>query len=213
MHTCETVYRVRINMIIIEVTVGVGKSTLQKGICRIINESIMLVQDYEHNICLSDFYRGDSCILQKQMIFLFSDYHLLVSSVNRHPESIIVSDYSLERSKIMAKEYLNEYEYEHLFLTCYNYLIGKLNVHHKMLILLYASPERILANIRKRNRFMEREITVQHIDEKQKLIMKELPKYEFDKTVAINCDNVDICNEDFIKELAKEIQSFENIGK
>ena len=39
-------------MIIIEGAVGVGKTTLQKRICEKLNNSYMLVQDFEHNICL-----------------------------------------------------------------------------------------------------------------------------------------------------------------
>lgn len=199
-----------INMIIIEGVPGVGKTTLQKCICRIVERSFMLMQDYEHNICLSDFYKGEPCILQKQMIILFSDYHLLVSSINKHPGDIIISDYSIERSKVMAEENLSSYEYEHLFLPCYNYLIEKLPKHPKMLILLYASPEYIMANIRKRNRSMERQITEQYIDEKQALIMKELPKYKFDQIITFKCDNNDISSENFIKELVQKIRHFEN---
>ena len=141
-------------MIIIEGVMGVGKSTLQKRICQKVSKSYMLIQDFEHNICLKDFYEGNSCLLQKQMIFLFSDYHVLISSMKKHSGRIMVSDFSLERSVIMAKHYLSEYEYESLFLPCYNYLMGQFHAQRKMLILLYASPEHIMENILRRNRSM-----------------------------------------------------------
>ena len=200
-------------MIIIEGAVGVGKTTLQKRICKKLNNSYMLVQDFEHNICLEDFYDGDSCILQKQIIFLFSDYHVLAYALKRFPGKIIVSDYSLERSAIMAKTYLTKYEYESLFLPCYNYLMKKFHMQHKMLILLYASPEHIKDNIKKRNRPMEQAIQLQYIHEKQELLMAEMPKLSFDKVVRIDCDHDNILDESFVERLTKEIMYFENVVK
>ena len=197
-------------MIIIEGAMGVGKSTLQKKICENLDRSYMLVQDFEHNICLKDFYDGESCVLQKQMIFLFSDYHILASTLKKYPGKIIVSDYSLERSAIMAKSYLTEYEYESLFKPCYNYLMGKINAPHKMLLLLYASPEYIKENIKKRNRPMEQEIQLQFIHDKQKLLMDGMPQFSFDKVVRIDCDCENILDDAFIERLTEEIKCFEN---
>jgi len=197
-------------MIIIEGVVGVGKSTLQKRICQKVNKSYMLIQDFEHNICLKDFYEGDSCLLQKQMIFLFSDYHVLISSMKKHPGKIMVSDFSLERSAVMAKNYLSEYEYGSLFLPCYNYLMGQFHVQRKMLILLYASPEHIKENIMRRNRSMEQGIQLRYIQDKQELLMEELPKFAFDKVIRINCDLENILEESLVEQLTREIQCFEN---
>lgn len=197
-------------MIIIEGIVGVGKSTLQKRICQKVNKFYMLIQDFEHNICLKDFYEGDSCLLQKQMIFLFSDYHVLISSMKKNPGKIIVSDFSLERSAVMAKNYLSDYEYESLFLPCYNYLMSSFHSQRKMLILLYASPEHIKKNIMRRNRSMEQDIQLRYIQDKQELLMEELPKFAFDKVIRINCDRENILDESLIEQLTREIQSFEN---
>lgn len=197
-------------MIIIEGVVGVGKSTLQKSICQRINKSYMLIQDFEHNICLKDFYEGDSCLLQKQMIFLFSDYHVLISSMKKHPGKIVISDYSLERSAIMAKRYLSKYEYENLFLPCYNYLIDQFHTQRKMLILLYASPKHIMENIIIRNRSMEQGIQLQYIQDKQELLMEELPKFGFNKVIRINCDRENILNDNLVEQLTEEIHCFEN---
>lgn len=197
-------------MIIIEGVAGVGKTTLQKRICQKVNKSYMLIQDFEHNICLKDFYEGDSCLLQKQMIFLFSDYHVLTSSIKKYPRRIMVSDFSLERSAVMAKNYLSEYEYESLFLPCYNYLMGQFQVQRKMLILLYASPDHIKENIIRRNRSMEQEIQLHYIQDKQELLMEELPRFAFNKVIRINCDCENILDESLVNQLTKTIQCFEN---
>lgn len=197
-------------MIIIEGVMGVGKSTLQREICQRVKMSYGVVQDFEHNVCLKDFYEGDFCIFQKQMIFLFSDYHVLMSSMKKHPGKIMISDYSLERSVIMANSYLSKYEFESLFLPCYNYLVGQLHAQPKMLILLYASPEHIRENIIKRNRAMEQEIQLQYIQDKQDLLMNELPELGFDKVIRINCDCENILDNAFVDHLAGEIQCFEN---
>lgn len=191
---------------------GVGKSTLQKRICKKIDNSYMLIQDYEHNICLKDFYSGESCLFQKQMIFLFSDYHVWISSMKKNPEKIMISDYSLERSVVMAKNYLSTYEYESLFLPCYNYLTGRFQVQQKMLILLYASPEHIKDNIMRRNRPIEQGINLQYIKDKQDLLMKELPQFAFDKIIRINCDCENIFDESLVVQLTKEIQRFEKMS-
>lgn len=198
-----------VSMVIIEGVAGVGKTTLQKMICQKMNNSYMLIQDFEHNICLEDFYQGESCLLQKQMIFLFSDYHVLSSSIIKNLNKIIISDFSLERSDIMAKRYLSKYEYENLFLPCYQYLMEKVQNQRKMLILLYASPEHILENIAKRNRSMERGIQLQYIHERQELLMEELPKYSFDKVVRINCDCENLYDDSLVVKLNREILCFE----
>ena len=197
-------------MIIIEGVMGVGKTTLQREICQRVTTSYCMIQDFEHNVCLKDFYEGDSCLFQKQMIFLFSDYHVLASSMKKYPRKIIVSDYSLERSAVMAKCYLSKYEYESLFLPCYNYLMGQLPAQPKMLIFLHASPKYVKENITRRNRAMEQDIQLQYIQDKQELLMEELPKYGFDKVIRINCDYENILDKVFVDQLAEEIQRFEN---
>ena len=196
-------------MVIIEGMVGVGKSTLQEKLCQKVSNACLLIQDFEHNICLKDFYQGDSCLLQKQMIFLFSDYHVLISAMRKNPHKIIISDFSLERSEIVAKNSLSRFEYETLFTPCYKYLMDQFHDARKLLILLYASPEHIMKNIRKRNRLIEQGIGLQYIQAKQELLIEELPKYPFNKVIRIDCDKENTLDDLLVEKLAREIQCFE----
>ena len=65
--------------IAVEGVMGVGKTTLVNALRS--NFDIEAVeQDFEHNICLDDFYASMDCAFQKQMIFLYSNYHLLMKA-------------------------------------------------------------------------------------------------------------------------------------
>ena len=79
----------------------------------------------------------------------------------------------------------------------------------KLLILLYASPEHIMKNIRKRNRLIEQGIGLQYIQAKQELLIEELPKYPFNKVIRIDCDKENTLDDLLVDKLAREIQCFE----
>lgn len=197
-------------MVIIEGAPGVGKTTLQRKLCDNLYKAHSVIQDYEHNVCLADYYNGMDTIFQKQMIFLFSDYHILKKNLSKHHDKILISDFSMERSEIMAKHCLSEYEYLFLFLPCYNYLLNKLQLRHKLLILLYADPKYIMNNIKKRNREIEQDIQIEYISDKQKIIIEELPEKEFEKIIKIDCTRYSILDEKIVDTLSQEILHFEN---
>ena len=58
-------------MIIIEGVMGVGKSTLQREICQRVKMSYGVVQDFEHNVCLKDFYEGDFAYFKSNDFLIF----------------------------------------------------------------------------------------------------------------------------------------------
>lgn len=139
--------------IAVEGVMGVGKTTLVNAL-RSKFDIEAVEQDFEHNICLDDFYASMDCAFQKQMIFLYSNYHLLMKAQSAFPA--FFSDFCFERSLAISKSILRKKDFE-FFRMNYLYLNPKIHLK-KMVIFLHGSPKRIVQNIKKRER--KNELTV-----------------------------------------------------
>ncbi len=190
-------------MIAIEGVMGVGKSTLLERLKKEIVIS-SVEQDFEHNICLTDFYKGWDCAFQKQMIFLFSNYHILSKAEKDY--SCFLSDFCFERSIVMSRNILKDKELL-LYEQNYSYLKEKLN-SKKMIIFLYGDTKKIINNINKRGRTNERNISREYIDICQNTLISNLNKFEAQQIVDININNVNITSDECINYLVSEIMQF-----
>lgn len=194
-------------MVTIEGIVGTGKSTLIKNLQKKLVLNIV-EQDFEHNISLADSYINQEYIFEKQMIFLFSDYHLLFKNSRMNSPNITITDFSLERSEIMARLLITDEEYVKIFLPTYKYLLSKLDMR-KMLIVMHGDIEKILFQIRKRNRLMEKNIEPGFLKIRQDQLLKNLNSFVYDKLIMLDIDVFDISNNDTINWLVQEIMTYE----
>ena len=189
--------------IIIEGVMGVGKTTLLCEIRKKINIACV-IQDYKHNICLTDFYAGKDCAFQKQMIFLFSNYHLLVDAETRFPA--FISDFCLERSIIMSDAMLSGSDLT-LYKDNYRYLKQKLS-YEKMLILLHGEVNTIMNHIEWRGRTSERNISPDYITRCQNALIDNIGSIRAKEIVDINIDTIDTVPQECVDFLIAKISDF-----
>lgn len=189
--------------VVIEGVMGAGKTTLLCEIRKKISIACVM-QDYRHNICLTDFYAGKDCAFQKQMIFLFSNYHLLVDAENRFPT--FISDFCLERSMIMSDAVLSGSDLA-LYKENYRYLKQKLS-HEKMLIFLHGDVDTIVRHIEKRGRPNEKNISPDYIAQCQQALIDNIDFIRAKQTIDINIDTVDTSSQECADFLAERISAF-----
>ena len=182
---------------------GVGKTTLLTRLKERVGMPCV-IQDFKHNICLDDFYAGKDCVFQKQMIFLFSNYHLLADAEERY--NIFVSDFCFERSFVMSRSVLKDRE---LMLYEENYAYLKQKLHfEKMVIFLHGDKNRIVDNIRRRGRVNERNVTADYIDKCQRTMIEGLEYLNADQLLDINVDEMDILSNRCMEFLLPQIRLY-----
>lgn len=190
-------------MLVIEGVMGVGKTTLLNRLKEEIDMPCV-EQDFEHNICLDDFYAGTDCAFQKQMIFLFSNYHILFTAEQKFPN--FASDFCFERSLVMSRAILTEQEKE-LYEENYSYLKQNLR-YRKLIIFLHGDKNKIINNIRKRGRPFESKVMPNYIETCQQALIDNLNHLGADQIIDINIDEIDILSNECINYLLPKIREF-----
>ena len=193
--------------IAVEGVMGVGKTTLVNALRS--NFDIEAVeQDFEHNICLDDFYASMDCAFQKQMIFLYSNYHLLMKAQSAFPA--FFSDFCFERSLAISKSILRKKDFE-FFRMNYLYLNPKIHLK-KMVIFLHGSPKRIVQNIKKRERKNELTVCETFVATQQQSLLQSLDSFNAYRLILVNIDKTDVLSNSFLDYIIPQIDTFLNGG-
>ena len=149
------------NYIAIEGTVGAGKTTLATRIANDFNGKLVLEEfEGDKNPFLPKFYKEpDKYSFQVEMTFLALRYQQLKDKLGALDlfHDFIISDYYVAKSLIFSKNNLQDDEYQ-LFSRFFNIIFSDMP-KPELLVYLYSDVERLQANIRKRGRAYEQEIS------------------------------------------------------
>jgi deoxyadenosine/deoxycytidine kinase len=194
-----------VKYIAIEGVIGVGKTTLAKKIKDSLNAQIILEQ-FEVNPFLENFYADRKrYAFQTQMFFLINRYKQQqeLNQENLFTE-YIVSDYIFEKDRIFAYLNLNGEElklYESLFP-----LLARNLRKPDLVLYLQSSVERLMYNIRKRSRKIERNLTRSYIEELSEAYNHYFFRYNSTPLLIVNSSEIDfVHSEDDFDELFKQI--------
>ena len=149
--------------IIIEGTIGVGKTSLAKLLASEIDAKLIL-EEFEDNPFLPDFYKDSKrYAFQTQLFFLLSRYRqqLEFQQIDIFSKSII-SDYMFMKDRIFAALNLDEKE-----MTLYNSIANILEkniVYPDLIIFLQSETSRLMDNIKLRGRDYETNMDWNYID-------------------------------------------------
>jgi len=153
-----------IKHIAIEGGIGVGKTTLARGLAKKINASLLL-ETIDDNPFLALFYQDpERHGLSVQLSFLFSRLKQWQSLVQQELfHSVMVSDYLFAKDRLFAMTNLSDEEF-----ALYDQVAQLVAIDlpkPDLVIFLQSSAETALSRVKKRNRDIEKDITIDYINQ------------------------------------------------
>jgi len=191
--------------IAIEGVIGAGKTSLAKRIGERLNAKFIFEQ-FDNNPFLEKFYVDRKRFaFQTQMFFLINRFK---QQQELHQEDLfsehLVCDYIFEKDRIFAymnlsKDELNLYE------SIYPLLARTLR-KPDLVIFLQSSTDRLIYNIKNRNRKIERAITRSYLEELSEAYNYYFFRYNSTPLLIVNSSEIDFVNSDNdFDELFKQI--------
>jgi deoxyguanosine kinase len=200
-----------LSYIAIEGVIGAGKTSVAQMLAERLNAKLIL-ENFEDNPFLEKFYiRPDEYALRTQMFFLLERYTQLQNVHQKELfQNFVVSDYIFEKDKIFA--YLNLSDDE---LKIYELVVQGLDkgiVVPDLVIYLQSSVERLMQNIRNRQREIEKEISEDYINSLNEAYNYFFSRYKATKIMIVNCEEIDFVNntvdfDELVNEIFKSDQS------
>lgn len=198
--------------IAIEGVIGAGKTSLAKRIGGRLNAKFIFEQ-FDNNPFLEKFYADrKQFAFQTQMFFLINRFK---QQQELHQEDLfsehLVCDYIFEKDRIFAymnlsKDELNLYE------SIYPLLARALR-KPDLVIFLQSSTDRLIYNIKKRNRKIERAITRNYLEELSEAYNHYFFRYNSTPLLIVNSSEIDFVNSDndfdeLLKQIFREDRGF-----
>lgn len=183
----------KIKYIAIEGVIGVGKTSLAKKLSERLNAKLIL-ENFDDNPFLEKFYKDPiSYAFHTQMYFLLSRYKQLqeIKQIDLFHDYYI-SDYIFEKDKIFA--YLNLQDDELKLYEKIVALIERSIVVPDIIIYLQSTVERLMQNIRHRNRDIEKEIKEDYIKDLNEGYNYFFIRYKATKVMIVNSAEIDFVN-------------------
>jgi deoxyadenosine/deoxycytidine kinase len=194
-----------IHYIAIEGVIGAGKTSLARMLSERLGARFVL-EKFEENPFLPRFYEDpEHYAFQTQIFFLLNRYrqqHELFQADLFH--SHIVSDYIFEKDKIFAYLTLRDDElklYENLLIT-----IERTIPPPDLVIYLQSSVDRLMVNIRKRGREMEKNMSEEYIKELNEAYNYFFFRYKSAPLLIVKATDIDFVNNpDHFEDLLTQI--------
>ena len=194
-----------LHYIAIEGVIGAGKTSLAKKIRDRLGAKLILEQ-FENNPFLEKFYTDRKRFaFQTQMFFLINRFK---QQQELHQEDLfseyLICDYIFEKDKIFA--YLNLSKDElNLYESIYP-LLARVLRKPDLVIFLQSSADRLIYNIKKRNRKIERAITRSYLEELSEAYNHYFFRYNTTPLLIVNSSEIDFINSEIdFHELFKQI--------
>jgi deoxyguanosine kinase len=191
--------------IAIEGVIGAGKTSLATKLSERLTANLVL-EKFEENPFLAKFYDDpDHYAFQTQIFFLLSRYRQQRDLFQEDLfHRFLITDYIFEKDKIFA--YLNLADDE---LRLYESLVENIEKNiptPDLVVYIQCSVDRLMANIRKRGRTMERNMSDQYIRDLNEAYNYFFFRYKSAPLLIVNANHIDFVNnqEDF-DDLVREI--------
>jgi 2-amino-4-hydroxy-6-hydroxymethyldihydropteridine diphosphokinase len=182
------------NYIAFEGNIGAGKTTLATKIAEDFNAKTVL-ERFADNPFLPKFYEDQNrYAFPLEMSFLADRYKQLSDDLAQFDlfKDFVVADYHIFKSLIFAKITLAEDEYR-LYRTLFDIVYREMP-KPDLYVYLYQNTERLLANIKKRGRSYEQNISADYLDKINSGYLDYI-KSQTDLNVLI----IDVSDRDFVK--------------
>jgi deoxyadenosine/deoxycytidine kinase len=201
------------NFVVIEGNIGAGKTTLATRMAAESNARLILEQ-FADNPFLPKFYENrDKYAFPLEMSFLAERYSQLKNELGRQDlfQPKIISDYYFLKSLIFAKANLQEAEYE--LYTKLFHIINDSLPKPDLFVYLYHDVDQLLANIKKRGRPYEQNITADYLNEIQNAYFDFLKQLGDQRILIIEVNSFDFAhNEEHYSHISEIINKPYNSG-
>lgn len=199
----------RLQYIAIEGVIGVGKTSLATKMTEHFGGRKILEQ-HEENPFLEDFYKNpQQFAFPVQLFFLLSRYRQQQEIPQQELfYDLLVTDYIFAKDRIFATLNLEDRE---LFLyDKVAHMLERDIPRPELVIYLQSSTERLLANIRKRNRSYEKNISEEYIRALNEAYNRFFLNYNQTPLLIVNSTEIDFVNkeedfEDLINQINRPI--------
>lgn len=192
--------------IAIEGVIGAGKTSLAQKMADHFGGKLLL-EKFEENPFLKDFYKNPrQFAFPTQLFFLLSRYKQQQEIPQRELfHDLLITDYIFAKDRIFATLNLEDRE---LFLydkvAC---MLERDISKPDLVIYLQSSTARLMANIRKRNRDFEKEITEEYIRALNEAYNKFFFNYTDSRLLIVNSTEIDfVHNEEDFEELVQQLE-------
>lgn len=198
------------NFITIEGCIGAGKTTLATKLAERFGGKLILEQ-FEDNPFLPQFYEDPARhAFPVELYFMaerFQHLKRLLSEADMFT-SFTVADFLFQKSLIFANENLNENETK-----LYRMLFDMINTtlpKPDIVLYLYAPVEKLLANIKRRGRDYEQNITAEYLENIQQAYLSYFKLQTGNRVVLLDIKDLNIADNeaDFDKVVALLQQDF-----
>jgi deoxyadenosine/deoxycytidine kinase len=189
--------------IAIEGVIGVGKTSLAKLLTERHNARLVL-EEFDENPFLPKFYKDrERYAFPTQMSFLASRFKQQQEMLSKDLfHQMTISDYIFEKDRIFARLNLQDDELA-LYDSIFNIMTG-ISATPDLVIYLQSNVDRLMKNIRERDRDYERQITRDYLQELSDAYNNFFHHYNKSPLMIINTSEIDfVSNEkhlDYIEE-------------
>ena len=164
LHKTKELLFSKLNFIAIEGNIGAGKTTLANKISEDFNAKLIL-ERFADNPFLPKFYEDQArYAFPLEMSFLAERYQQFTDDTSQFDlfKSFMVSDYDIYKSLIFANVTLQAEEFK-LYRKVFNFMHKEVK-KPGLYVYLYQNTERLLANIKKRDRDYEQNIASDYLE-------------------------------------------------
>ena len=154
----------KLQFLAIEGNIGAGKSTLVKMIAKDFNAK-MILERFADNPFLPKFYEDQGrYAFPLEMSFLADRYQQFTDDTSQFDlfKNFMISDYDIYKSLIFAKITLQKEEFA-LYKKVFNFMYKEVK-KPDIYLYLYQNTDRLLANIKKRGREFEQNISADYLN-------------------------------------------------
>jgi len=194
-----------LDYVAIEGAIGAGTTSLSRQLAETWRTDLVLEQ-FEDNPFLERFYDDRSrWAFQTQLSFLASRFRQQKELAERDLfRDLVLSDYTFDKDRIFARQTLDGDElqlYESLFR-----LMEPIVPTPDLVVYLQSSPERLMANIAKRDRPYERNMDPEYIADLHAAYNQYFRHYDRTPLLVVNAAEIDFVeNEEEFRLLARQI--------
>jgi deoxyguanosine kinase len=195
----------KLNYIAIEGVIGVGKTSLSHLLAKDMSGKVVL-EKHEENPFLEDFYDNPQrYAFQTQMFFLLSRYRQQQEMKQQDLfHAVLIADYIFAKDQIFASLTLDEREF--LLYDKVATLLERDILKPDLVIYLQSNTQRLMANIRKRGRNYEKNISEDYIRSLVEAYNNFFFHYSDTPLLVIDTTQIDfVNNEEDLKNLIAQI--------